>query len=540
MALPPAWPLRIFALLLVCAYGFGASESFQESSHGEVVDELMQRGHQRHLLQEPPDAKATPAGKGGAPAATGAEGESPAEKTSGAGKSEPPTNAPTAPSPEAQAAKFEMIKCELRNSRAETKLMGIADKTEPLAAKIKKSSVTFATARAKYDKIRMASADKQRRKFSQEYLDIKTEKVRISTRAFAEMKYMNKYVDLYETLARQSSELPMVHKNIAAAKEELLKKLASEREITTAVSNGKARRHALIAELPLQKQAITRSYTKSLIATRFTDLQLANKIQKDQGDDAAIRKAMQPLELALDPLKRDVKDHEKQIESKMASTKADVKVIVHSAATLDSRKWDMRGRIKMKRIEEKDNQDRERAKKKMRINSELLVRDKQHAGMQKKELAFKAQEEAQQLAYEKKETERNAAVMLAQKEHNALIKKLGEATAKAKAQVDAAETAKEKDLIEAKNFYTERLNAVKAKHGDTPDQKAGQKAALKGEKEKVAIKKKIMKEIPGDPNKKEAKKEAKQAGKKEEKKEAKQEAKKEAKQAGKKEAKKDA
>merc|ERR1712166_1649204 len=109
---------------------------------------------------------------------------------------------------------------------------------------------------------------------------------------------------------------------------------------------------------------------------------------------------------------------------------------------------------------------------------------------------------------EKKETERNAAVMLAQKEHNALIKKLGEATAKAKAQVDAAETAKEKDLIEAKNFYTERLNAVKAKHGDTPDQKAGQKAALKGEKEKVAIKKKIMKEIPGDPNKKEAKKEA--------------------------------
>merc|ERR1712166_1112773 len=121
--------------------------------------------------------------------------------------------------------------------------------------------------------------------------------------------------------------------------------------------------------------------------------------------------------------------------------------------------WDMRGRIKMKRIEEKDNQDRDRAKKKMRINSELLVRDKQHAGMQKKELAFKAQEEAQQLAYEKKETERNAAVMLAQKEHNALIKKLGEATAKAKAQVDAAETAKEKDLIEA-NFYTERLNAV--------------------------------------------------------------------------------
>merc|ERR1712195_256979 len=112
------------------------------------------------------------------------------------------------------------------------------------------------------------------------------------------------------------------------------------------------------------------------------------------------------------------------------------------------------------------------------------------------------------------------------------------ATAKAKAQVDAAETAKEKDLIEAKNFYTERLNAVKAKHGDTPDQKAGQKAALKGEKEKVAIKKKIMEEIPGDPNKKEAKKEAKQAGKKEEKKEAKQEAKKEAKQAGKKEAKK--
>merc|ERR1712086_761361 len=166
----------------------------------------------------------------------------------------------------------------------------------------------------------------------------------------------------------------------------------------------------------------------------------------------------------------------------------------------------MRGRIKMKRIEEKDNQDRERAKKKMGINRELLVRDKQHAGMQKKELAFKAQEE-----------------------HNALIKKLGETAAKAKAQVDAAETAKEKDLIEAKNFYTERLNAVKAKHGDTPDQKAGQKAALKGEKEKVAIKKKIMKEIPGDPKKKE-KKEAKQAGKKEEKKEAKQEAKKEAKQ----------
>merc|ERR1719253_1253073 len=213
-----AWPLRIFALLLVCAYGFGASELFQESAHGEVVDELMQRGHQRHLLQEPPGGKGGTPGVEGAPAATGdggAKGEKTAEETA-----EPTTNSTgnglvAAQIASAQAERMKVIDCELTNSRLETELMGHQDKLEPLGAKIKKVSANFAAARAKYDKIKGVAADKQRREFAQEFLDIKTEKQRITNKESYELRYMNQYVDLYETLGRQSSLIPLVRQNIA-------------------------------------------------------------------------------------------------------------------------------------------------------------------------------------------------------------------------------------------------------------------------------------------------------------------------------------
>ena len=141
-----AWPLRIFALLLVCAYGFGASELFQESAHGEVVDELMQRGHQRHLLQEPPGGKGGTPGVEGAPAATGdggAKGEKTAEETA-----EPTTNSTgnglvAAQIASAQAERMKVIDCELTNSRLETELMGHQDKLEPLGAKNKKVSLLY-------------------------------------------------------------------------------------------------------------------------------------------------------------------------------------------------------------------------------------------------------------------------------------------------------------------------------------------------------------------------------------------------------------